>query len=139
MSSLEKVCVVCCPSDQRRCHQTGLGQGTPRLVVLGLDEVGEVLGLLVAVVVMAVAVVVVLGADVLHLVDAAALGAALDGAVAGDLDGRSCALALIRSRLHTSVRRILQHCYIVEVGLVEVVVIGGGRTVSQMTPWESTG
>lgn len=33
-----------------------------------------------------VVVVVVLGADVLHLVAAAALGAALDGAVAGDLE-----------------------------------------------------
>lgn len=104
MSSLEKVYVVCCPSDQRRYHQTGSGQARLRLVVLGLDEVGEVLGLLVAVVVVAVAVVVVLGTDVLHLVDAAALGAALDGAVAGDLDGGSCALALVHSRPHTSVR-----------------------------------
>lgn len=53
-------------------------------MVGGLDEVREGLGLLVAVVVVAV-VVVVLGTDVLHLVDATALGAALDGAVAGDL------------------------------------------------------
>lgn len=68
---------------------TRSGQDRPRLVVLGLDEVGEVLGVLVAVVAVAVVVVVVvLGAEVLHLVDAAALGAALDGAVAGDL--RSC-------------------------------------------------
>ncbi|KAL2281031.1 hypothetical protein FJTKL_12137 [Diaporthe vaccinii] len=87
------------------------GYARLRLVVVGLDEVGEVLGLLVAVVVVAVAVVVVRGADVLHLVDAAALGATLDGAVAGDLDGGNCALALVRSRLRTSARRILQHCY----------------------------
>lgn len=53
------------------------------LVVLGLDEVAHVLGLLVSVVV--VAVVVVLGTDVLHLVDVAALGASFDRAVAGDL------------------------------------------------------
>lgn len=94
------VCVVCRPSDQRQHHQIGSGQARPRLVVVGLDEVGEVLGLLVAVVVVAVAVaVVVLGADVLHLVDVAALGAALNGAVAGDLDGGSCTLALVRPRL----------------------------------------
>lgn len=56
--------------------------------VLGLDEVGKGLGLLVAVVVVVAVVVGVLGrADVLHLVDRAALGAALDGAVAGDLSG----------------------------------------------------
>lgn len=54
-----------------------------RVAVLGLDVIGEGLGLLVAVVV--VAVVVVRGTDVVHLVDAAALGAALDGAVLGDL------------------------------------------------------
>lgn len=51
------------------------------LVVLRLDEVGEGLGLLVAVVV----VVVILGADVDHLVDAAALGASLNGALTGHL------------------------------------------------------
>lgn len=50
------------------------------LAVLGLDKVGKGLGLLVAVVV--VAVVVVLRSDVLHLVDAAALGASLNGALA---------------------------------------------------------
>lgn len=57
------------------------------LPVFGLDEVAQVLGLLVSVVVVAVAVVVVivLGTDVLHLVDAAALGASLDRAVASDL------------------------------------------------------
>lgn len=66
--------------------------------VLGLDEVGEGLGLLVAVaVVVAVVVVVVLGrADVLHLVDGAALGAALDGAVAGDLGTRSAFTELLK-------------------------------------------
>lgn len=53
------------------------------LPVLGLDEVGEGLGLLEAVVV-AVGVVV-LRADVLHLVNAAALGAPLDRALAGHL------------------------------------------------------
>lgn len=117
------VCVVCCPSDQRWHHQVGTGQARPRLVVLGLDEVGEVLGLLVAVVIVTVAVpVVVLGTDVLHLVDVAALGAALNGAVAGDLDGGSCALALVRSRLQPSARRIFQHCGDIK------------RTVSQITP-----
>lgn len=95
MSSLETVYVVCWPSGQRRRHH---------LVVLGLDKVGEVLGLLVAVVVVTVAVVVVLGADVLHLVDTAALGAALDGAVAGDLDDGSWALALVRCRLRSAHR-----------------------------------
>lgn len=57
------------------------------LPVVGLDEVGEVLGLLVAVVVVTVVVVVavVLGSEVLHLVDVTALGASLDGALAGDL------------------------------------------------------
>jgi hypothetical protein len=55
------------------------------LPVLGLDVVGEGLGLLVAVVVVVVAVVV-LGSDVLHLVDAAALGASLDGALTGHLE-----------------------------------------------------
>ena len=62
--------------------------------ILGPDEVGERLGLLVVVravgVLLAVAVVrvrVVGRADVLHAVDAAALRAALDGAVAGHLFG----------------------------------------------------
>lgn len=59
------------------------------LPVVGLDEVGEVLGLLVCVVVVVMAVVVVvavvLGTEVLHLVDVAALGASLNGALAGDL------------------------------------------------------
>lgn len=54
------------------------------LPVLGLDIVDPSLGLLPAVVVV-VAVVVVLGTDVVHLVDAAALGAPLHGAVAGHL------------------------------------------------------
>lgn len=54
------------------------------VAVLGLDVVGKGLGLLDTVVVV-VMVVVVLGADVLHLVDGAALGAALNGALAGDL------------------------------------------------------
>ena len=57
------------------------------LVVLGLDIVGHGLGLLEAVVVVVVAVAVVLGADVVHLVDGAALGAALDGALAAHLEG----------------------------------------------------
>lgn len=56
------------------------------LPVLGLDVVGKGLGLLEAVVVVVVVVsVVVLGTDVVHLVDVAALGAALDGALAGHL------------------------------------------------------
>ena len=63
------------------------------LVVLGLDEVGEGLGLLVAVVVV-VSVAVVLGTDVLHLVDTTALGAALDRALTGHLE----AMQLVRVR-----------------------------------------
>lgn len=60
--------------------------GPSRLVVFGLDKVAEVLGLLVSVVVVAVVIVaVVRRANVLHLVDIAALGAALDGAVLGNL------------------------------------------------------
>jgi hypothetical protein len=60
---------------------------TTRLPVLGLDEVGEVLGLLVSVVVVAVAVIVVIvsGAHIVHLVNAAALRAPLNGALAGHL------------------------------------------------------
>lgn len=54
------------------------------VAVLGLDEVGKGLGLLDLGRV--VVVVVVLGADVVHLVDAAALGASLDGALLGKLD-----------------------------------------------------
>lgn len=89
------------------------------LPVLGLDKVGEGLGLLEAVVVVIVVVVVgVLGADVVHLVDVAALGAALDGALAGHL--------FLVWRL--------------------VVWSQGGKrgskkklTVSQMTLWESAG
>lgn len=54
------------------------------VAVLGLDIVGKGLGLLELLVVVVV-VVVVLGAGVLHLVHAAALGAALDRAVAGHL------------------------------------------------------
>ena len=53
------------------------------VAVLGLDVVGERLGL--GVFRLVVVVVVILRADVLHLVDVAALGAALDGAVAGNL------------------------------------------------------
>ena len=63
-----------------------------RLSVFGTDEVGHGLGLGLVVVrsvravvnvVVVVVVVAVLGADVLHLVDGTALGATLDGAVAG--------------------------------------------------------
>lgn len=58
----------------------------PDLPVLRLDEVAEVLGLLVAVVVVAMVIVaVVLGPNVAHLVDTAALGAALNGALLGNL------------------------------------------------------
>lgn len=59
----------------------------PNLPVLGLDVVGEGLRVLVAVVVAVAVVVVVLGgANVLHLVHAAALGASLNGALAGHLE-----------------------------------------------------
>lgn len=54
------------------------------VAVLGLDEVSEGLGLL-DLLVTVVVVVVVLGTDVVHLVDAAALGASLDRAVLGEL------------------------------------------------------
>lgn len=63
-----------------------------RLSVFGLDEVGHGLGLGLVVVssvravvnvVVVVVVVAVLGTDILHLVDGTALGATLDGAVAG--------------------------------------------------------
>ena len=54
------------------------------LPILGLDKVGECLGLLVPVmVVVAVVVTIILRADVLHLVDAAALGASLDRPLTG--------------------------------------------------------
>jgi hypothetical protein len=56
------------------------------VAVLGLDVVGKGLGLLDLGAVVVVVVVVVLGADVLHLVDAAALGASLDGALAGHVE-----------------------------------------------------
>jgi hypothetical protein len=52
--------------------------------VLGLDVIGKGLGLLELGRV--VVVVIVLGTDVVHLVDAAALGASLDGPLAGDLE-----------------------------------------------------
>lgn len=54
------------------------------VAVLGLDEVGESLGLLDLLGVVVVAVV--LGTDVLHLVDAAALGASLNGALLGQTE-----------------------------------------------------
>lgn len=52
--------------------------------VLGLDVIGKGLGLLELRRV--VVVVIVLGTDVVHLVDTAALGASLDGALAGDAE-----------------------------------------------------
>lgn len=57
------------------------------VAVLGLDEVGKGLGLgnLLAVVSVAVIVTVVLGSNVLHLVDAAALGASLQRTLLGKL------------------------------------------------------
>lgn len=58
------------------------------VAVLGLDVVGKGLGLLVLGVVVVVAVVVVLGTNKVHLVDATALGAALNGAVLGELKTR---------------------------------------------------
>lgn len=82
MNSRREGGVLCHP----RTHVIPLSSAD--LPVVGLDEVGEVLGLLESVVVVTVVVVVavVLGTEVLHLVDAAALGASLDGAVAGDLE-----------------------------------------------------
>lgn len=53
-----------------------------RLPVLRLHVVGERLGLLVSVVVVVVTVAIVLGSDVLHLIDATTLRAPLDGALA---------------------------------------------------------
>jgi hypothetical protein len=57
------------------------------VAVLGLDEVGEGLGLLnlLGVVAVAVVVAVVLGSNVLHLVDATALGASLQRTLLGKL------------------------------------------------------
>lgn len=52
--------------------------------VLGLDKVGKGLGLLELRGVMVV-VVVILGADVFHFVDTAALGASLNGTLLGEL------------------------------------------------------
>ena len=60
------------------------GSERPHLPVLRLDVVGEGLGLLETVVVV-VAVVVILGTNILHLVDAAALGASLDWSLTGHL------------------------------------------------------
>lgn len=57
------------------------------VAVLRLDVIGEGLGL--GVLRRVVVVVIVLGTNVVHLVDAAALGATLDGALAGDL-GSQC-------------------------------------------------
>lgn len=63
-------------------------------VILGPNKVGKRLGLLhaghaVVAVVVAMAVrMVFLGTDVVHLVDAAALGASLDGAFLGQLFGQ---------------------------------------------------
>lgn len=54
-------------------------------MVLGLDVVGKRLGLLELRVVVIVVSVVILRPGVLHLVDAAAFGASLDGAFTGDL------------------------------------------------------
>lgn len=65
----------------------------PELPVLGLDVVGKGLGLDEAVVV--VVGVVVLGPNVLHLVDITALGAALNRALAGHLrTGMECVSGL---------------------------------------------
>jgi hypothetical protein len=52
--------------------------------VLGLDVIGKGLGLLELG--RMVVVVIVLRTDVVHLVNAAALGTSLDGALAGDLE-----------------------------------------------------
>jgi hypothetical protein len=59
-----------------RLDEVGHGHRLALVVVCAVGVVVDVVG------VVAVAVAVVLGADVLHLVDGAALGAALDGAVA---------------------------------------------------------
>lgn len=73
--------------------------------VLGLDVIGKGLGLLELRRV--VVVVIVLGTNVIHLVDAAALGASLDGALAGDLKSQMSAFhirpsGISRSRLTPS-------------------------------------
>lgn len=103
-----------------------VGHWPSALPVLGLDVVGEGLGLLVAVVVV-VAVAVVLGSDVLHLVDAAALGASLHRSLAGHLHGPWSAFYLAFSRAG--------FLWLPRLGAEE----GGKRTPSQFTTWESAG
>lgn len=61
--------------------------------VLGLDVIRKCLGLLVSVVIVSV-VVVVRRSNVLHLVDAAALGASLDWALAVHLEA-SCVSPMV--------------------------------------------
>lgn len=56
-----------------------------RLPVLRFDEIGKGLRFLGAVVVIVVSVAIIFRADILHLVDATALGASLDGSLAGHL------------------------------------------------------
>lgn len=70
----------------------------PGLPVFGLDVVGESLGLLVSVVIV-VAVAIVGGTDVLHLVNAAALGATFDRAFAGHLERIVSKYTILGSRV----------------------------------------
>lgn len=83
--------------------------------VLGLDVIGESLGLGELGLMVVVVVSIVLGADVVHLVDAAALGASLNGTLTGKL------LSSFVSLLVPSVRG------------------QESRTPSQLTTWESAG
>ena len=78
-----------CPSRRRRLRPLyAINTSTATVsIVFRVDKVGKGLGFLVAVVIVAVAVVVVIvgRANILHLVDATALGAPLHGALAGHL------------------------------------------------------
>lgn len=56
------------------------------LVVLRLDKVGKGLRLLITMVVAMVTMTIVLGSDVLHFVNATALGASLNGSFTGHLE-----------------------------------------------------
>lgn len=72
--------------------------------VLGLDVIGKGLGLGELGLVVVVVVSIVLGADVVHLVDAAALGASLNGTLAGKLLSSFVSLLVpsvrVKSHLH---------------------------------------
>lgn len=99
------------------------------VAVLGLDEVGKGLGLgnLLGVVAVSV-VVVVLGSNVLHLVDAAALGASLHRALLGKLriyPPLACSIPTFHKRRN----QLAAPVYMCVCSL----------TPSQITVWESAG